>query len=239
MSVSYSACSGSFHTEKMESHMHGFLTHFILACFWGRSRPCGESLWCFSVITFSSTQVSQFTTQDTQKIEVSFFFKREAVRIASNASLVWLILLPHPPTHCHLHLIGWEGPGTILKVFHHVASLFNRAFNKRVWCICPLTTVSFFLSPMMGSNLGCDQTHRLFPLQFCVHASSHAPVQQRCTNIWSQCICSLSRFPPSATEHLYLQTWMVLKQLFKVNCTSLSSFNTTCLFFREKSLLLH
>ncbi len=124
--------------------MHGFLTHFILACFWGRSRPCGESLWCFSVITFSSTQESQFTTQDAQKIEVSFFFKREAVRIASNASLVWLILLPPPPTHCHLHLIGWEGPGTILKVFHHVASLFNRAFNKRVWCICPLTTVSFF-----------------------------------------------------------------------------------------------
>lgn len=44
-----------------------------------------------------------------RKIEASFFFKREAQRIASNASPGLLALLPPPPTHRHLHPTGDEG----------------------------------------------------------------------------------------------------------------------------------
>lgn len=44
-----------------------------------------------------------------RKIETSFFFKREAQRIASNASPGLLVLLPPPPTHRHLHPTGDEG----------------------------------------------------------------------------------------------------------------------------------
>lgn len=56
----------------------------------------------------------QCITQDapSQKIEVSFSFKREALRIASDSLPILLVLLPtFPPplAHHHLHLTGDEG----------------------------------------------------------------------------------------------------------------------------------
>lgn len=175
MSAAHTAClcrlhpSGSFYTEKME-----FLIHIVSSptSFSHVSEDASDPAvkryhLFFRMLLFSPSPPPRMPLSRKSKCLSS---KQEALRIASNASYIWLILPPLPPTHRHLHLTGMMGPWHHFRGFHDVTGLFG-AFKCDASAHSPQ-----FLPPPDEKWFRVRSKLQTISSQFYFHTGSHSPV---------------------------------------------------------------